>query len=257
MEITLQTQETFYVYMHTFKSTGKSYIGYTGSSISARLERHYKNAFVYNIKTHFYNALRKYGIANIVTKCLAKTHSKLEAHRLEKQYIRDYDTINNGYNIAEGGNGGCTIIKGTEQYEQWFAKKLKKVQGSNNPRYSGYTDEDLVATAANIFINNGCFNTSIWKKYAAKNSLPQSFSKMRFNGGGWRQFIILIKENLLKRSITFCSDDFKYNKSNEHKTKIGIKSKTMKWYNNGSKNTRTTPERAATLNLQPGKIKND
>lgn len=253
MEITLQT--TYSVYMHTFKTTNKSYIGYTSLSISARLKRHYKNAYINNIDTHFYRAMRKYGISDIVSKCLFLTTSKKEALFKEKQLIAEYDTISNGYNMAQGGTGGQTLQKGTKKYDDWYNAKLAKVQGINNPRYSGYTDEQLVDEAVKLFVKNKKIYYRLWKEYAKENSLPQSFSKMRFDGKGWKQFSILLKQRLTKECIEYSDENFKYIKTEIHKSKIGKQSGAMLWYNDGESNTRVAPHKAKTLNLKQGKIK--
>lgn len=49
------------VYCHTNTLNNKSYIGYTSQSTLKRLHKHILNAN-YGIQSHFYRAIRKYGI---------------------------------------------------------------------------------------------------------------------------------------------------------------------------------------------------
>lgn len=252
MEITLH--KIYSVYMHTFKSTNKSYIGYTSLSISDRLKRHYKNAFVYGLENHLYRAMRKYGASDIVSKCLFATKDKQEALLKEKQLIEEYDTICKGYNMAQGGTGGKTLQEGTKEYEKWYNAKLAKVQGASNPRYCGYTDNQLIDEAAKLFVENKKIYYRLWKDYAKKHSLPQSFSGMRFGGGGWKQFSSLLKQRLAAEGIKYSEENFKYKKTEIHRRKIGDQSRAMLWYNDGECNTRSTPHKAKILKLKPGKI---
>jgi hypothetical protein len=186
------------------------------------MERHIKNAFVYNLDTHFYRAIRKYGVADIETKVLFTTTNKKDATNKEIELIEKHNTILNGYNTAKGGTGGVTIdrIKDPEKYKQWYDKKLQKVQGVNNPRYCGVTDQELINEAVSIILLTQKLTTADWRRFATKHGLPQSFSKMRFGGGGWKSFKLKIKEECNNRDIPFSDDIFKYVKTEKHKQKI-------------------------------------
>ena len=97
----------YYVYKHTLN--GKSYVGYTSTTIEERLERHIADA-IKGKRFHFQNAIRKYGSENIITECLEEinTDNKQVAEDREKYWIAYYDTVNNGYNMTDGGTGGNT-----------------------------------------------------------------------------------------------------------------------------------------------------
>lgn len=104
-----------YIYRIVCRDNGKSYIG---QHKSKEFDIHYKGsgkalydkyislgiADTYKGKVdrdgfdkHFYIELIDWG------------YDVDELNSLEEKYINEYDTINNGYNIAEGGNGGETI----------------------------------------------------------------------------------------------------------------------------------------------------
>lgn len=93
--------KNFYVYMHTNKENNKAYVGIT-SRINP--EYRWRKGDGYITQTKFYRAIQKYGWENFEHVIIAANLSKTDAVLLEKQLIRQYDTINNGYNVDEGGN---------------------------------------------------------------------------------------------------------------------------------------------------------
>ena len=95
----------YLVYIHTCTVTGKSYIGYTSSSINERFSRHLYSAKSGSIYA-FHSALRKHGKENFVSNVLYLCNSKEEAGRAETELIEIYGTYKNGYNETRGGAGG-------------------------------------------------------------------------------------------------------------------------------------------------------
>lgn len=228
--------------MHTLTKTGKSYIGYTSKSVSERLERHYKNAFIYNLQNHWYRALRKHGMDSIKTKVLAEARTRDEGLILEREFIDKYDTYKNGYNQTLGGTGGVTIDKNRdpEKWQAWHDKKLQHVQGANNPRYSGYTDAQLVDIAVQLYIDNdNKFTYGIWKRQCQTSKTPLCFSKMRFDGGGFAGFKKNIKLELTRRGIEFKDDDFIYKRTTQHQNKLKKINTGKHWFTDGVCNLMT------------------
>ena len=102
------------IYKVTNKQNNKVYIGQTVKSLNQRRSEH-KHRFLYeNSHNKFYNALKKYGWKNFSWEILEEsnnwTYETLDEK--EKYYIKLYDSINNGYNILEGGN--CSRIDGEQ-----------------------------------------------------------------------------------------------------------------------------------------------
>lgn len=87
------------VYIHINKDDdNKSYVG-----ISKNPKKRWKNGEGYKNQPKFYYAIKKYGWDNFKHIILLKNLSLEEAWEKEKEYIKKYDTINDGYNIHEGG----------------------------------------------------------------------------------------------------------------------------------------------------------
>lgn len=102
------------VYMFTNKLNGKMYIGQTIHE-DLRIKHHLYAASHPNTKNEgqpFVQALRKYGIDSFDYTRLFVTDDiddKNELRRIleekEQYYIKEYDSVNKGYNMTEGGGG--------------------------------------------------------------------------------------------------------------------------------------------------------
>lgn len=92
------------VYVHTNKINGKKYVGQS-SNIVERWRNGGKNYFS-SIK--FFRAIQKYGWENFTHEILYENLNKEAANKIERDLIRKYDSINNGYNIQEGGYTSLT-----------------------------------------------------------------------------------------------------------------------------------------------------
>lgn len=87
------------VYEHLFPN-GKRYIGIT-KDVEQRWG--FKGA-QYSNQTKIANAINKYGWENIEHNIIKDGLSKNDAEKLEIELIKEFDSINNGYNVAIGGN---------------------------------------------------------------------------------------------------------------------------------------------------------
>jgi group I intron endonuclease len=127
----LQDSDRFIVYKHTNKINGKSYIGITKRTIEQRVYDGYAGS------RHFNSAISKYGWENFETTILEENLTCDEACSKEKYYIEKYDSINNGYNLEEGGIYGTInpetrklmsdrMIGNTYSKNQVFSEEAKK-----------------------------------------------------------------------------------------------------------------------------------
>jgi len=98
------------LYCFTNIINGKQYIGITKQDIQKR----WRNGKGYKKPTRIGGAIRKYGWDNFKKEVLFDNLTQEQAIQLEKEYIAKLDTINNGYNVQEGGLGGSSGIVSEE-----------------------------------------------------------------------------------------------------------------------------------------------
>lgn len=96
---------TGFIYKITNKVNGKVYIGQTKYTIEARWKQHqYKKD-----KTHFHNAIRKYGVENFIVEQLEECEiSELDSKEI--YYIAKYNSFKEGYNSTIGGDGNKYLV---------------------------------------------------------------------------------------------------------------------------------------------------
>jgi predicted GIY-YIG superfamily endonuclease len=98
--------DIYSIYKATNLINGKSYIGYT-NELARRLKQHKQDSK--NPKTYFHRAIKKHGWNNfqwdIIYQSKERNHTLNE---MEKYFIEEYNTFNNGYNSTTGGE--CGIV---------------------------------------------------------------------------------------------------------------------------------------------------
>lgn len=89
----------------------------------------------------FHRAIKKYGFENFTYEVIFtidnddRKRVKEKLDFMERYYIRKYDSLNNGYNLTAGGEGGRGT-KHTEEFKQKISERMKE----NNPAWN-MTDE--------------------------------------------------------------------------------------------------------------------
>lgn len=91
--------DNYKLYCFTNLINGKQYIGITKQDVIKR----WKNGKGYKKPTRIGRAISKYGWDNFKKEVLFDKLTSEQASNLEKEYIIKFDTINNGYNVQEGG----------------------------------------------------------------------------------------------------------------------------------------------------------
>lgn len=114
----------FCVYKYVCKQTGKVYIGQTCRKTPAI--RAGTNGDRYISSRKFYSAIKKYGWNNFELEILEKDLTLEEADLKEKEYIKLYDSIDNGYNIFDGGHNKTTSNETKELQRQSQLNKTKE-----------------------------------------------------------------------------------------------------------------------------------
>ena len=90
-----------------------------------------------------------YGEDSFVFEEITQCDTKQQCNDLEKLYIRQYDSIHNGYNINPGGigQGNFNYLNGmygkhhTEQSKELMSKNRRGLTaGKNNPNYGNHSN---------------------------------------------------------------------------------------------------------------------
>jgi len=122
------------IYKITNTVNGKVYIGQTTRPLQERFKRHLIEAKNNTLPdNYFHRAIRKYGADNFVVEQIDSANTQQELNEKEKYWIKYYDSIDNGYNTAEGGEGGNTYKGRTvEQMKRTGQKISEALKGANN-----------------------------------------------------------------------------------------------------------------------------
>lgn len=96
-------------------ANGKAYVGQTIQKLSRRMSEHLsmKKNSKKNIK--LYNALRKHGRNSFYFGVICDANDQKSLNEFESHYIVKHNTIENGYNLREGGSNGGRLSIETKQ----------------------------------------------------------------------------------------------------------------------------------------------
>lgn len=149
----------FIIYKHTNTITNKSYIGYTSTTMERRFNKHVQDA-KRGSNQHFHRAIRKYGTDCWVSEILHECSQLDKAWSLEREMIAAHNTLTEGYNMTEGGEGtkGRTVsdeakqksrerhlqFRHTEESKQAMKEKFTKLRGRPVNQYT--KDGTYIAT---------------------------------------------------------------------------------------------------------------
>lgn len=118
------------LYGHCLKNSNKWYIGITLGNRTPE-QRWGKNGYSYLTfskgrpnNPKFRNAILKYGWNNFEHIIFFENIEDSEAKQLEKEYIKKYNSIKNGYNCTEGGDGICGV-KFSEETRRKISERNK------------------------------------------------------------------------------------------------------------------------------------
>ena len=142
-------KENYYncIYIYINKINGHTYVG-KAKNFNIRYKQHITSSQNKKIKDYNYpihNAIRKYGIENFEIKILAENIPEEKIDDYEKFFIKRYKSLRtqNGYNIADGGQGGNNFSgKTEEEMEEIRQKQSEANKGENNPFYGKHLSEE-------------------------------------------------------------------------------------------------------------------
>lgn len=180
-------KNNYCVYVHINKLNGKMYVGQT-YNIKERWRCNGKNYFPC-IK--FFNAIKKYGWDNFIHEIIKDNLYREEADLIEVDLIKTFDTINNGYNLKEGGSRGEltqeSLKKMSESLKRGYIehpeRKLKISQKRLGQTYSEERKKSMsLNSVRSSRITIGCETGSIryWAKRINMTHPPLLYRKDRY-----------------------------------------------------------------------------
>jgi len=172
-----------FIYCYTNKVNGKKYIGQTNNP-ERRKREHRSNAFNPKSKDRnipFYNAIRKYGIESFDYEVLLETDTPNED---EIRLIKQYRTVEEGYNISQGGQEGYSYHRSLVAEELKEVKKMI-VEGKRKEIKEKYKISDTLISN----INQGL------AYFDSKESYP--LRKYYKEAEGYSELLHLLKETKL------------------------------------------------------------
>lgn len=93
------------IYVIKNSANSKVYVGQTWGHIDERFRGH-KRPMEKQHSPKLFHAFEKYGRENFFIECITQCSNQGNADYLEISYIKEYDSVNNGYNIKTGGSRG-------------------------------------------------------------------------------------------------------------------------------------------------------
>lgn len=115
-----------YIYKFTHIATGRSYIGQTIQDPNRRRLEHVCHSNHSPKSYHFHNALNLYGVDAFTFDVIAEATSLEELNSLEIQFITQFNSIADGFNIREGG--------GNKRHSPESIERMKEAQRAAHAR---------------------------------------------------------------------------------------------------------------------------
>jgi group I intron endonuclease len=142
---------------------GKVYIGKSKNFENRKMSHFYNSTYENYNSTKMKRAINKYGFDNIIWDILFESDDIDIINEKEKQYIILFDSIKNGYNISNGGDGGDTISNNERKND--IIKQQLKSKGIDPDKYVIITDE-LKNDIIDDYVNNKLSRNALVKKYS-------------------------------------------------------------------------------------------
>lgn len=141
----------------------KVYIGKSKNFESRKMSHFYNSNYKKTNSTKMKRAINKYGFDNIKWEIIFESDDIDIINEKEKEYIIFFDSIKNGYNISNGGDGGDTISNNIRKSD--IIRQQLKSKGMDPDKYVVITDE-LKKEIINDYVDNKLSRNALVKKYS-------------------------------------------------------------------------------------------
>jgi len=119
------------IYSIYCKGNDKLYIGKTDQSFKRRFWHHqWKLEHNEHDNAYLQASFNKYGADSLIFGILYLKKDNDDLSQLEQEYIKQYDTYNNGFNLTTGGDGTLGCVRDKEFYKQLGEKNRQRMLGS-------------------------------------------------------------------------------------------------------------------------------
>jgi len=164
------------LYKITNKVNNKVYIGITSQTLEQRLSIHISHSK--NPKYPIQHAINKYGPENFSIEMLSESENRTYISQLEEPTILQYDSRENGYNLAIGGIGGNlgpqAANKRLETIKNYSPERRKEYEEKLSKRNLGKTKEtDAGRKAQSEKIKGNTFAKGMRHSDDTKNIISQ------------------------------------------------------------------------------------
>lgn len=206
--------KNYCVYMHTFPNN-KKYIG-----ISSDVQNRFRSGKGYSSQEKIWNAIKHYGWDNIKHEILIDKLTKEQAEKIEALLIQSFDSIENGYNTAIGGDKiNATylnahillMIRESKRIDKKYGQKQKNDDIVSLAEKSKYSKEDAyLFNRADDLIES---TYDEYKSYCGQNPLCD-LAAMRIDCYWWTMAqlvsnnISILKNNDYPYQRVLCDDFF-------------------------------------------------
>ena len=193
------------IYKITNKINNKVYIGCTVNSLEKRFYEHLYRCFKTDYKSKLYNSIKKYGVENFEISLIEECDVS-NIYEIEKKYIVEYDSYENGMNSTFGGEGCLGYIHSPE-----IRKKISE-NTKNGNSHKGKTYEQLYGDLA------------VEEKNKRSDSVKNSWEKLTEEE----------RKNRIKKASQGNAKNYKYSdeliKEVKNKLRNGMKIKEVKFF---------------------------
>lgn len=216
------------IYVHINKLNGKAYVGQTVQTLQDRWGR----GSSYSTCTHFYNAIQKYGWDNFEHKILECGLEDTELNERERYWIEKYNSIQNGYNIREGGNEQHL----TEEHKEKIRLSNTKIFGrqvvclNTGIIYDSVTSAKRETGAEHI---SDCCSGKI--KTAGKDENGNALLWKYIEDYTGKEEVIITKQKRTKTKVLCIETNIEYNSAKDAERNTGVDSTSIGRVCNGKR----------------------